>query len=62
MGMATQWTTSGMSGLRSGLRYEALPIVAQLLEIPWPLPQRTFTDIRLMEAEALSAWSEKRRS
>ena len=59
MGMATQWQTGGQFLTRVGLRYEVLPVVAQSLSIAWPLPERTFADIRMMEAEALSAWSKR---
>ncbi len=62
MGMATQWkTASGMGGgMRIGLEYGALELVARALEIAYPLERRVFTDLRMMEAEALSIWSRRR--
>jgi hypothetical protein len=59
MGMSTQWTFAGQMLLRTGLRYEGLRTVAECLDISWPLPPRVFADIRLCEAEALSAWSKR---
>jgi hypothetical protein len=58
MAMATQWNGAGMAGLRVGLRYEALPVASRGVGVK--LSPAVFRDIRLMEAEALSAWSEKR--
>lgn len=63
MGMATQWETAsfGMAGsMRTGLRYAALETVARSMGIPYPLPAPLFSDLRFMEAEALSIWSRKR--
>lgn len=59
MAMGTQWTYAGQLLTRMGLRYESLPVVAAGLSIPWPLPDSGFADIRMMEAEALSAWSRR---
>jgi hypothetical protein len=59
MGMGTQWyyASAHVVVWRTGLRYESLPVVASSLEVE--LSPRVFADIRLMEAEALSAWSKK---
>jgi hypothetical protein len=61
MGMSTQWLTGGMAGVRTGLNYAVLETVARSLKISLPLDTRIFSDIRLMEAEALSSWSRRRR-
>lgn len=61
MGVATQWRTAGVAGIRIGLDYTILEPVARALGIPTPLDTQTFNDIRLLEAEALSTWSKKRR-
>lgn len=59
MGMATQWKTAGMAGIRTGLDYNALPLVAASLGVACPLSTQTFNDLRAMEAEAMSVWSKR---
>lgn len=49
--MSTQWRV-GMGGA-IGLDYPALPLVAKYLEIDEELMPLAFTDVRVMEAEAL---------
>lgn len=56
--LLTQWCM-GMAG-PVGLRYEAIPVVLRLLGVAraaWP---DTFSALRVMEAEALSFFSERR--
>ncbi len=59
LGMATQWnwTMMGAAGViassRTGLRYEALPVVAAALGLA--LDRQTLADLQLIEAEALLA-------
>lgn len=60
MGMSTQWRTAGMAGIRIGLDYNVLESVARSMEIATPVDTALFADIRLMEAEALNAWSKRR--
>ena len=51
-----------MAGMiQIGLRYEALPAVAQSIGIAYPLPPTVFLDLRALEGEALRYWSNKRR-
>lgn len=62
--MATQWNMVSVSSLdrtelrRTGLRYEVLDRVAAGLRIDQDPDD--FTRIQIMEAEALTAWSEAR--
>lgn len=59
------WTVTGMvSGnggvpMRTGLRYEAIPVAAGARGIA--LDSQVFTDLRAMEAEALKTFAEQRR-
>lgn len=60
--MATQWNrsvmgTAGLGGgiissMATGLRYEALPVVAAALDLV--VDRQIFADLQLIEAEALS--------
>lgn len=55
--MMTQWIMSFSGPV--GLRYESLPIVLELLEIPrgeWP---EIFPDLRVMEEAALGSLDER---
>lgn len=57
--MGTQWRT-GMSG-PTGLDYQALPVVMKLAGIKKPKAQReVFSDIRVMEQEALKTMADNR--
>lgn len=56
--MTTQWRT-GMAG-PTGLDYTALPVVFRLQRTPRNEQQDTFECIRVMEAEALAYFGEKR--
>jgi hypothetical protein len=52
MAMNTQWQVGGMGGVL-GLRYEALPTVLRLTQVPradWP---DVFSRLQVMEGEAL---------
>ena len=56
--MGTQWTV-GMGG-PIGLRYEALPVVLEMITVPrdeWP---QVFACLRIMESEALAYFAERR--
>lgn len=56
--LATQWQV-GFNG-PVGLRYEAVPMVLRLRGVPrsgWPM---LFDQVRLMEAEALKFFAERR--
>lgn len=58
--MGTQWETNA-DGVRTGLKYEALPAVERMFpKIPrrkWP---RIYNEIRIMEAAALEVIFQKR--
>lgn len=51
--MGTQWNI-GPSGRVVGLRYEALPVVLQLLPVPRGERPDVFATVRELEAELLS--------
>jgi Phage related hypothetical protein (DUF1799) len=51
LGADTQWRTAGMSGVRIGLDYAALPIVAQALDMT--LDGEVFSDLKVIESGAL---------
>lgn len=63
LGLATQWNwgsmsvSTGLGGItvpmQTGLRYEALPVVAAALEIP--VDRQVFADLQLIEITALAA-------
>jgi hypothetical protein len=52
---ATQWRLAGMSGVRTGLDYPAVRLVARALKLPFALE-----DLQEMEAAALAFWAEER--
>ncbi|SCX40451.1 DUF1799 domain-containing protein [Nitrosospira sp. Nsp1] len=54
--MMTQWTMSFSGPV--GLRYEALPVVLRLLEVPRKEWADLFPDLRLMESAALECMHE----
>ncbi len=56
--MTTQWQT-GMNG-PTGLRYEALPVVLDLLGIAAPARRDVFDGLRVMERAALAEMREAR--
>jgi hypothetical protein len=59
LAMSTQWrwTSVGQAGvIRTGLDYSVLATVASSLDVQWS--SALFNDIRLMEREALTAWSD----
>ncbi len=51
----TQWQVHPMTGMRLGLRYEAVPAAAAALGLD--LNPALFADLRIMEGAALSAWA-----
>jgi hypothetical protein len=51
LGADTQWRSAGMSGMRVGLDYTALPIVAQALGVV--LDTEVFSDLKVIESGAL---------
>jgi hypothetical protein len=55
--MATQWR-AGMSGA-TGLDYNALPVVMQLMGVPRKEQSNVFEDIRTMEDAALDEMRKK---
>lgn len=60
MAMSTQWNwvTPGMAGaFRVGLKYEVIAPTAAGLGIT--CPPRVFTDLRVMEDEALKVWDKR---
>jgi len=57
--MDTQWYRAGMSGVRTGMNYGALPQVFGIHGIPkkqWP---QLFDDLRVMEVAVLDFLSKK---
>lgn len=57
--MVTQWNV-GMNG-PVGLRYEVLPLVLRLRGVPRAQWAEVFDGLRIMEAEALAIFAERRR-
>lgn len=57
-GMMTQWR-HGMSG-RTGLGYEALPLVMRLKGIAPEAERDVFAALQVMEIEMLKTWSAKK--
>lgn len=62
LAMGTQWNLvgGGFGIIQTGLKYEAMPIVAQSIGMAWPVPPAVFLDVRTLEGEALRYWSAKR--
>lgn len=58
-GLATQWVRAGMTGIPSGLRYEAIPVVAGAHGIP--VDAWLMDGLQTMETEVLACWDEQRR-
>ena len=58
LAMGTQWRTAGMAGVRVGLDYSQIDATAQLCGVEMS-PAR-FGQLREMEIEALTSWSEQR--
>jgi hypothetical protein len=56
---ATQWRTAGMSGIRTGLDYPAVRLVARAMGVAWS--EALLADVQVMEFEALAVWSEESR-
>jgi len=57
-GSATQWRTAGMSGLRVGLDYAGVAIVAQAHGIA--IDAGLMARLQVVEVEALKVWAENR--
>lgn len=53
--LGSQWRTAGMTGVRIGLDYAAVPPVAAMMGIA--VTPELFQDLRVMEAAALAAWA-----
>lgn len=53
----TQWNHAGMAGIRTGLRYEAVDIVARRLGY---VGQEVWQRVLVMERVALEYWAGKR--
>lgn len=56
--LATQWSV-GMNG-PTGLRYESLPMVLRMRQVPRAEWSGLFDQVRVMEAEALKYFAEQR--
>lgn len=56
--LLTQWQL-GPAGLPAGLRYEVLPVVLRLTEVPRPQWPAVFDALQVMEAAALAYWRER---
>lgn len=54
--MRTQWNVGPAGPI--GLRYEALPTVMRLVAVPTTDRTRVFSDLQVMEAEALDVMRE----
>ncbi len=57
--LATQWRHAGMTGIRVGLDYRAIPPTAQAMGIE--LTRELFEGLRVMESEALKVMREAER-
>ena len=58
--MASQWRVSGM-GDATGLDYNVIPVVAKLLGYKGKEVKNMFSDLRVMENEALTTMGENRK-
>lgn len=57
---ATQWQHAGMDGMKVGLNYAGVEIVA--LRTNCKLGRERFADLQLLENAALVAWSDQARA
>lgn len=57
LSLATQWRRAGMEGVRTGLDYRALPVVAGALGIP--ADADLLARLRVLEGEALRVMGEE---
>jgi Phage related hypothetical protein (DUF1799) len=55
--MSTQWLTAGQAGVRTGLNYVVLPMIANLLNLE--MTAALFADLRLIEFGALEETTAK---
>ncbi len=55
---ATQWHHAGTDGQATGLRYDAVRLVARLMKIPFTMD--LLDDLQVLEDEALVIWAEQR--
>lgn len=60
--MRTQWDRAGEAGVRTGLRYDRVPVFFRYLRVPVAERDRVFADLMVMEAETLSVDAEKGRA
>lgn len=58
LALDTQWRWHAMVGMRIGLDYAQIAPVATMMEIT--LRPELFTDLKMMEAEALRVWAARR--
>lgn len=56
--LGTQWNWHPVAGVRLGIRYEAVAPAAAAMELK--LTPAIFTDLRIMEAEAIAASAAKK--
>ncbi|MEG1971422.1 MAG: DUF1799 domain-containing protein [Burkholderiaceae bacterium] len=56
--LLTQWAVGPVGAV--GLRYEAIPVVLRLMGVARSVWADTFAALRVMEAEALSFFAERR--
>jgi hypothetical protein len=54
--LTTQFNVGPMGGV-VGLRYEAIPIVLRLLQVPRAECPKLFEQLRVCESEALTIWN-----
>lgn len=53
--LQTQWNWHPMAGLRTGLNYASIPVIAAIIAVT--MTPALFLDIRIMEGAALDAWA-----
>lgn len=59
--LGTQWTTAigFTAAVRTGLKYEAIPLVMAMLGVPRQARPGTFRELRQMENAALEVFAQK---
>jgi hypothetical protein len=58
MDMATQWDRGGMTGAKTGLKYDRLLQVMQLRDIPEAQHEDVWDQVRIMEGAVLEMQAE----
>jgi len=64
MGTQWNWVAGGFGAFQSGLKYEAVEVVARSLGMKLDdgrIPVPVFLDLRTLEAETLRCWSARRK-